>query len=523
MAENSPTVIIGAGIGGLAAALRLAHAGNAVTVLERHSTPGGKLRTLPSGLGPVDAGPTVLTLRPVFEALFHDVGESLSDHLTLHPQEILARHYWPCGTMLDLDADPDRSAANVEAAFGSRARADFLRFSARARRLFEGFDAPMMQAAEPSLATLAGHVMRAPRLALAMSPARTLAQSLRSSFREPRLAQLFGRYATYVGGSPYAAPALLGLIWHAESRGVWCIEGGMHRLAAVIEQLARARGAEFHYGAHVTGLGYDAGRVTSVQTETGSYPASAVLFNGDPNALRAGALGDVARRSVAAKATAPRSLSANVMAFAAKVSGPPLAHHTVFFAADPHAEFRALERGERPCDPSLYICAQDRSGSAAPDGPERFEIIMNAAPAMAARPNSQTEANECQTIILDTLHRFGVTFGPAPGTGTLTTPQMFNQLFPHSHGSLYGRSPHGMMAAFARPTARTRVPGLYLAGGGAHPGAGLPMATLSGRHAAEAILTDRISTSTSRRTATLGGMSTASAMTAAAPSRSSGS
>ncbi|MEX1235924.1 MAG: 1-hydroxycarotenoid 3,4-desaturase CrtD [Roseovarius sp.] len=523
MADNSPIVIIGAGIGGLAAALRLAHAGQAVTVLERHDTPGGKLRTLPSLAGPVDAGPTVLTLRPVFEALFRDVGESLNDHLTLHPETILARHYWPDGTMLDIDSDPARSAENVEAAFGSRARHDFLRFSARAKRLFKGFDAPMMQAEEPNLTRLAGHVMRDPGLMRAMAPMRTLAQMLRAEFREPRLAQLFGRYATYVGGSPYGAPAILGLIWHAESQGVWRIDGGMHRLAQVLEGLARARGAVFHYGAHVTRLEHHAGRVSAVKTSAASHAASAVLFNGDPNALSAGALGQAARGAIPAKATASRSLSANVMAFAAKPSGPPLAHHTVFFNADPEAEFRALERAQTYRDPTLYICAQDRRGTTAPGGPERFEIIMNAAPEAGTPPSPQTEETKCQTIILSTLERFGLTFSPDPEPRTLTTPGMFDQLFPHSHGSLYGRSPHGMMAAFARPTARTRLRGLYLAGGGAHPGAGLPMATLSGRHAAEAILKDRISTSPSRRTAMPGGMSTASATTAPAPSRSSGS
>jgi 1-hydroxycarotenoid 3,4-desaturase len=522
MSLPPPIVIIGAGIGGLAAALRLAHAGCAVTVLERHAAPGGKLRTLPSLAGPVDAGPTVLTLRAVFEDLFRDVGESLDDHLTLHQETILARHYWPDGTMLDLDADQGRSADNVQRAFGSDARADFLRFSARAKLLFEGFDGRVMQAARPTLAGLAGHVLRHPALAAAMSPARSLAQMLRGTFREPRLAQLFGRYATYVGGSPYASPALLGLIWHAESRGVWRIEGGMHRLAVVLERLARDRGAIFQYDTHVTEVGWRNGRASHVRTQTDIFPASAALFNGDPNALRTGALGKAARRAVAARAVAPRSLSANVMTFAAQPTGPALAHHTVFFSGDPRTEFSALKRGEMPSDPSLYICAQDRCGTHAPDGPERFEIIMNAAPSLDAR-HSDTGKTECRTIIMDTLRRFNLTFGPEPGPEALTTPQMFHHLFPHSHGALYGRSPHGMMAAFARPTARTRLAGLYLAGGGAHPGAGLPMATLSARHAAEAILSDLTSTSTFRQTAMPGGISTVSATTAPAPSRSSGS
>ncbi|MFD0858485.1 1-hydroxycarotenoid 3,4-desaturase CrtD [Roseovarius aquimarinus] len=522
MSPAPPVVIVGAGIGGLAAALRLAHAGVDVTVLERHGAPGGKLRCVPSPYGPIDAGPTVLTLRHVFDSLFEDAGEALADHLTLLREPILARHYWPDGTMLDLHADAGRSAESIAQAFGSRAREDFLRFSARAKLLFEGFDAPMMQAARPTPAALTAHVMRNPRLLPAMAAHRTLAEMLHQSFREPRLIQLFGRYATYVGGSPYAAPALLGLIWHAEAQGVWRIAGGMHQLALAIESVARGRGAAFRYGAEVTGIDWQGGRPRHVRTRSENIPAGAVLFNGDPNALRAGALGETARQAVGDEGVAPRSLSANVMTFAARASGPALAHHTVFFADDPRAEFDALARGERPDAPSLYVCAQDRGGAVAPDGPERFEIIMNAAPRPGAHP-SETEDIQCQTIIMDTLARFGLVFDPLPGPEALTSPAGFERLFPHSHGALYGRSPHGMMAAFARPLARTRLKGLYLAGGGTHPGAGLPMATLSGKHAAEAILSDLASTSRFRRTATPGGMSTGSARTARAPSRSSGS
>ncbi|MCL3883090.1 1-hydroxycarotenoid 3,4-desaturase CrtD [Marivita sp. GX14005] len=517
MVTQHPIVIVGAGIGGLAAALRLAYAGCDVTVLERHATPGGKLRTTPSSAGPVDAGPTVLTLRPVFEALFADVGERLEDHLTLQADAVLARHYWPDGTGLDLCADHAQSAANVEVAFGARARSDFLAFSARAKRLFEGFDAPVMQAPSLRLSALTRHALRNPALALSAAPMRTLAGLLRNAFSEPRLAQLFGRYATYVGGSPYAAPALLALIWHAERSGVWRIEGGMHRLASVLEALAKARGAVFHYGAHVTGIGWESDRPARVTTSAGTVPARTVLFNGDPNALLAGALGKRAMAAVPPKAAQPRSLSANVLSFAARVEGPPLAHHTVFFSADPRAEFDALAKGRMPEDPTLYICAQDRGGGPSPCGIERFEIIANAA------PGTKTDKTLCRQIILTTLRRFGLSLHPAPGEDHLTTPEMFDTLSPHSRGSLYGRSPQGMMAAFARPAARSRLPGLYLVGGSAHPGAGLPMATLSARHAAEAILTDLTSTSISRPAAMRGGISTGSPTAAQRRSRSSAS
>ena len=517
MAER--IVIVGAGIGGLAAALRLAHAGCAVTVVDAAGGPGGKMRTVASVAGPVDAGPTVLTLRPVFEELFTSVGEDLSAQLKLAPLTILARHFWQDGTTLDLMADPEESAANIGHAFGARAVADFRRFRARAARLFAAFDQPMMQAARPSQQALTAQVLRQPRLIADMAPHRSLAAMLEGAFRDPHLAQLFARYATYVGGSPFRSPALLSLIAEAEAQGVWAVQGGMHRLAVTLESLARARGAVFHYGTRAQKIDLRDGRATGVTTTTGRFPADAVLFNGDPRALACGLLGDGARRAVPVQAVEPRSMSAYVHAFAATASGPDLSYHNVFFGPTLADEFRPLEREEAARQATLYVCAQDRA-SARPQGPERFEIILNGPPT-GDRPEPQGDIVQCQTQVFDRLASFGLTFSPRPGPQALTTPHGFARLFPASQGSLYGRSPHGLTAGLKRPQAQTAVPGLYLAGGGAHPGAGVPMAALSARHAAGAILTDLASRSTSRQTAMPGGTSTDSRMTGRGASASS--
>ena len=497
--------VIGTGIGGLSAALRLAHTGAQVTVFERHTTPGGKMRTLPSVAGPVDAGPTVLTMKPVFEQLFADVGARLDDHVTLISEPLLARHFWKDGTTLDLMADHEASVDNVGNAFGLRAANQFTRFCNRATALFNAFDASMMQTQAPSLASLTATVLRNPQLIPKMAPHQNLAAMLRSQFTEPKLAQLFARYATYVGGLPQTSPAILSLIWEAERRGVWHVQGGMHRLAVALEALARQKGATFHYNAHITQIETSDGRPCAVHTEGGRTPVDAVLFNGDPRALTTGLLGPDLSDAVSTKAVEPRSLSAQVQAFAAQTDFD-LAAHNVFFADDPAQEYLPLARGKLQTDPTLYICAQDRFGGARTEGQERFEIILNAPSTLNTPPQ---ENAQCQTLILNRLAAFGLTFTPAPEITTLTGPQAFDTMFPGSNGSLYGRSPAGMMAAFSRPTARTMIKGLYLAGGGAHPGAGVPMATLSAAHAVAAMMQDLNLTCVSPLAATPGGTLTA--------------
>ena len=521
MSQNtSDVLVVGAGIGGLASAARLSAAGLSVTVLERQAAPGGKMRTAASPAGPADTGPTGLTMKPVFDSLFAALGTRLEDHVDLIRQPMIARHFWPDGTALDLFDNEAQSRASIAAFSGTRSAEQFGRFCARARRLFDGFEQPIIRAPAPTLGKLASYVMARPALARAMAPGATLADLCRRSFDDPRLAQLFGRYATYVGGSPYKVPALLSLIWQAECAGVWVPRGGMSALAGALAECAAARGATFLYNTPAVELDISNGKIGGVVLEDGmTLRAEHVVFNGDPRALATGLLGNAAQRAAPQTARLPRSLSAEVWAFAAKASGPELAHHNVFFRNDPEPEFRALEEGRLVEDPTLYICAMDRGLPEPPGEVERFEIIANAPP-LNLNP-AEEETQKCHRRTFSTLQSQGLTFTPEPGLAALTHPRQWETLFPGSCGSLYGQSPHGTMAAFQRPVARTQIKGLYLAGGGVHPGAGVPMATLSGQHAAEAILTDRTSTSPSRPTAMRGGISTASATTTGVPSRSS--
>jgi 1-hydroxycarotenoid 3,4-desaturase len=518
--QKDTVLVIGAGMGGLAAAIRLAAAGRDVTLLEAQGWPGGKMRTLPSPAGPVDAGPTVLTLRDVLDDLFQTAGAELDSHITLKALPLLARHFWADGTQLDLYPDAAANAHAIGAAFGTQARDEFTRFERETGALFAAFEAPIMRSARPRMGAAARAMLARPALLPWLAPGRSLSAMLEARFTQPRLRQLFGRYATYVGGNPTLAPAILGLIWQAEAAGVWAVQGGMAALAQALARVFTALGGDLRLNTPVARILTNGGHIAGVQLGCGAIlPAAQIIFNGDPAALPF--LLDTPRRAPQRHQTQPRSLSANVWTFAATVQPEglgqqALAYHSVFFADDPAQEFGPLAKGRTPAAPTIYVCAQDRLG-AQPLGPERFQFILNA-PALAPGAHYSKDS-PCPTSPLSRLARFGLHLAPEPLPQALTQPQDFARLFPHSQGALYGLSPNGVMATFQRPTARLRLAGLYLAGGGVHPGAGVPMALISGKHAAAAALSDRISAPMFRPMAMRGGISTGSAMTARAPSR----
>jgi 1-hydroxycarotenoid 3,4-desaturase len=516
-------VVIGSGMGGLAAAIRLAAAGCRVTVIEGADGPGGKARARATEAGPAAMGPTVLTLRSEIDALFQLCGTSTEGEVDILQLPRLARHWWPGSGPLDLFPDRD---ANIEAirAFAGPAEADgFARFDSATRALYDAFDAPVMRAPKPDLAAIAATTLRRPGLWPPLLPGMTLDRWLGRFFRDPRLRQLFGRYATYVGGRPAQTPAVLGLVWQAEAQGVWAVRDGIHSLA---EALARAAGrlkVRFQFATRARRIVRQSGRVSLVETEGGGhYPCDIVVFNGDPRALAEGHLGDAAQSALPRPPGKP-SLSAWVWSFAAEASGPraaDLLHHNLFFTANPKAEFGPIGAGRMPESPTLYLNAQDREL-----GPtqalERFQIIMNGPADQPDRkdPDQKDEDQACRDRTFPPLARIGLTFLPPPGPDSLTRPKDLAARFPGSQGAIYGASPEGMLAAFRRPLARTDLPGLYLAGGGVHPGAGVPMALLSGKQAATQALQDLTSASPSLRTAMPGGMSTGSLTTGQKPSR----
>jgi 1-hydroxycarotenoid 3,4-desaturase len=484
-------LIIGAGAGGLSAAAVLAAQGCAVTILERADTPGGKMRQLMAGGALIDAGPTVFTMRWVFDALFEAAGGEFEGAVDLTRAGVLARHAWADGGALDLHADIAASEDAIRAFAGAADAAAFRAFAEEARKVHDTLLSPFMAAQKPNPLSLALAV-RNPMSLRRIAPFETLAAQLARRFRDPRLRQLFGRYSTYVGSSPYLAPATLMLIAHVEQEGVWLVEGGMHALARAMLALGQWNGAQIRYAAHASEISVADGRVRGVRLANGEViAADAIVFNGDAGALGAGLLGDAVKATAMPTPRARRSLSAVTWCARAPTRGFDLSYHNVFFGPDYEQEFDAVFRQRTIAPmPTVYVCAQDRVPGAAVTGAERLLVLVNAPPDgdLPGAASFDTAAIAARAEAL--LDQCGFEIAGGLEAGTVTAPAGFHQLFPGTGGALYGTANHSPMASFARPGARTRIGGLYLAGGSVHPGAGVPMATLSGMRAAEALLAD---------------------------------
>jgi 1-hydroxycarotenoid 3,4-desaturase len=525
MAEAHKVVVIGAGIGGLVSSLLLASRGLDVTLVEAGDAPGGKMRAVEVDGASIDAGPTVFTMRWVFDEILAEVGSSLQELVSLTPLSVLARHAWRGhDERLDLHADVERSADAI-ARFSSPAEAKrFIAFCAEAKAIYRRLEGPHIRSSRPSLVQMGADLGPGGIKALAgLGPFASLWQTLGRHFHDPRLRQLFARYATYCGASPWAAPATLMLVAHVEQEGVWSIDGGMARLAQRLADLAASRGVRLRYGAAAQRILTAQGHASGVQLQSGErLGADSVVFNGDSNALAMGLLGE----EVSGIARAPlvnteRSLSAVTWAIHARSEGFALSRHNVFFDDDYASEFSDVFKQRRlPRQGTVYVCAQDRlHDDAPPAGRERLLALVNAPADGDTNSFDASEIEPCEHRSLALLQHCGLKLDLKSRTQVLRrTPADFNRLYPGSGGALYGPATHGWMALFKRPGAATALPGLYLAGGSAHPGPGVPMAAMSGRLAAATLLAhlDSISRSgRAQRVRIAGGTSMPSAATAA--------
>jgi phytoene desaturase len=488
-------IIIGAGVGGLSAAIRLAVKGHNVTVLERLPRVGGKLNLLLDGGYSFDTGPSLVTLPYVFEDLFAAAGEKLSDWLLLKRLEPICRYFYPDGTGFDASADMPTMMQNLEQ-FSSGAGEDFNAFFGHAARAWRGSRKPFLESSIQSPLDFVKDGIPWADLS-ALLPLPTLHGLARQYFRDPRLQQFVGRYATYTGSSPYRAPGTLSTVLYSEyAFGAWYAQGGLYSIAQALERLAKKLGVEFLFDCTAEEILLDdmpdnssSTKVKAVRLETGEVlGCEAVVCNADAAHLYEKLL---PKKLDPRKQKLEPSISGFVMLLGVKGETVGLEHHNIFFSADYPKEFvQIFDHLEPASEPTIYVCISSKSDpSQAPKGCENWFILVNAPP--TGKVDWNTEAQPYAARILEQLAQRGFDIKDHIEVQHIITPSDLESRYLTYRGGIYGSSSNTVQSAFLRPQNRSQtVRGLYLASGSAHPGGGLPLVMLSGKLAAEALLKD---------------------------------
>lgn len=487
-------IVIGAGLGGLAAAIRLAARGCRVKIFERNATLGGKVNIHRARGYSFDTGASLLTMRHVVDDLFTSAGRATEDYLTLERLEIICRYVWADGVTFDAFADPLRAEAEVERIAPEDA-ANFRRFLKDARRKYEVAERTFLAHSLNDLPKLLRP--RYARDLAVLSSWRTLSAHVESYFRSPRLRQLFNRFATYNGSSPYATPATFALIPYVEFElGAWYVRGGMYELPRAFGRLAEELNVKIHTNAHVEQIVVEGGRACGVMLSNGTiHEASAVIANSDAVETYRELIDPRARRIYTDRKLAQLepSCSGFVLLLGAKRRYDVLSHHNIFFSNDYRAEFRSIFNDLRPAaEPTVYVCAASRTDpSQSPEGCENLFVLVNA-PA-TGRTDWKTESAAYQDLIIKKLETFGLEgLSEAVDYEHTITPEDFADIYRAHRGAIYGTASNSIMSAFLRPPNRARdISGLYFAGGTTHPGGGIPLVLLSGKMAAELVIKDK--------------------------------
>lgn len=490
-------IVIGTGIGGLSAAIRLAAMGKQVIMFEQNTAVGGKMGQVRQDGFRWDTGPSVITMRHVLEELFQSAGRRLEDYLTLLPVEPLTRYFYADGVVLDASRDLSKMVAQIEKldAGDVEGYLAYLAYAARIHRI----TGPVFIYNEPP--TLRSFLSVPVREWLQVDPLRKMHGAIGKFVRSSYLQQLLGRFATYVGGSPYQAPATLNVIAHVElTGGVWYPQGGIYTIAQALARLARELGVTIHTGCPVQAITTEGAQVTGVTLAGGHREtAAAVIANVDVATAYANLLpqsAQTARRLRRLRSVAP-SGSGFIMLLGVETAthpatAPALAHHNIFFSADYRREFHQIfKQGVPPDDPTIYLAITSKTDMAdAPAGHENWFLLVNAPP-LGEQFNWQAQSGRYRDRVLAKLATYGLDVDGRIRSKHIFTPQDLARHTGAWRGALYGASANSPFTAFRRPHNRAAdFKGLYFAGGTTHPGGGVPMVMLSGRVAAHMLLAD---------------------------------
>lgn len=482
--QRRKAVIIGAGLGGLATALRLAAKGWDVTVCEQGSTLGGKMNRWEKDGFRFDTGPSLITMKWLFADLFRAVGSSMDDHLQLVQMQPLAEYVYDDGARFTYSSSLPQWLKTIQQ-LEPRDVDGFLKFMQLGARLFELSQETFLRRppqAAPDLQSLK---------ALRHLPIRygwgNYHKTVATHFRSPHLRQLFDRYPTYVGSSPYRSPATLAVIPYIEyAFGGWHIQGGLYQLVETLMMLARQLHVAVHTDTRVDRILHEAKQVKGVVLADGQkLEADVVVMNGDATMTRA----MLGHKRVPMN-PANRSLSGLVFLVGVKRDLPNVSQHSVFFGADYQREFSQLfDERSFPDDPTVYVSAPSRSDRSLVQGAGETLFIMANAPANDNDQWTDADVERARERVFARLQKGGF---PELGSHTTVhdvwTPRRIGQRYMMPGGAIYGLNSHRWRHAFLRPPNKhRRIAGLYQVGGSSHPGGGTPTVLISAKITCEMI------------------------------------
>jgi len=483
--------IIGAGLGGLSAAIRLGKSGFEVTILEKNENVGGKVNTLESNGYKFDTGASLLTMCHVLEDLFESAGGDIKDYLTIVSCEPICRYFWSDGVTLDASTDLEKTENEI-AKIEPIDAANFHIFLADAKKKFE--------IAEKTF--LAHSLNDLPRLLrpkylkdlIALSSLKTLDEHNKNYFRSPKIQQLFNRFATYNGSSPFETPATFALVPYIEfGLGAWYARGGMYEIPRALEKLARELNVKIKTNCEVEKIEIENGKAFGVRLKNGEIlPSDFVISNADAIETYRSLIDEEKRKNFSDKKLnkIEPSSSGFVLLLGVKKRFPNLAHHNIFFSDNYKSEFDAIFKEKRlAMNPTIYVCAVSRTDETqSPKGCENLFVLVNA-PYTSSQTVWKKEVKNCRDLIVKKLETFGMEdLETSIEFEQTITPEDFENKYNANRGSIYGVSSNGIFSAFLRPPNKARnIENLYFVGGATHPGGGIPLVLLSGKMTSELI------------------------------------
>lgn len=481
------TAIIGAGIAGLASAVRLATAGHQVTVYEAQAGPGGKLTQFSLGDYRFDLGPSLFTMPQYVDELFELAGENPRDHFNYQRLSTVCHYFWEDGTRIHAHAEASAFAEEVERVLdipGSR----IMNMLADAERKYKLTGRTFLEKSLHRLDTWSNWgVLKAMLQIPSFGLFSTMNKVHEQKVGHPKLVQLFNRFATYNGSNPYKAPGLLTIIPHFEHHfGAYLPNGGMFSISNSVYELAQRLGVKFHFNTKVDEILVENGKATGIRCGTENHTYDQVVSNMDVFFTYEQLLPN--QKQPKRILNQEKSTSALIFYWGIKREFPELNCHNILFSENYPAEFAAMEKGEMFEDPTVYINKTSHLVSGdAPAGKENWFVMINA-PCHRDQDWNELEA-QTRKRTLDKIKRIlGVDIeGLIEEEFVLRPPEIQSRTGSHL-GSLYGTSSNSKMAAFMRhPNFSRRIDNLHFVGGSVHPGGGIPLCLLSAKITADLI------------------------------------